>query len=73
MKEDGGPAFPSNKEMSDGSYDYYSGLSIRDWFAGMALSFLADPNVSLGTVKACVDSAQVAYWVADAMLDERSK
>ena len=59
---DGGPAFPHQKE--DGSP--YWGMSLRDWFAGQALSasgLTADPKLT----------AEWAYLYADAMLEVRKK
>lgn len=57
--KDGGPAFPITIETRYGP-ETYSGMSLRDWFAGMALIHLAS-------------SAQKAYEIADAMLKERDK
>ena len=56
---DGGPAFPPMHDPKT----HESGMSLRDWFAGMALSNAytshdADPD----------RVAQWAYQVADAML-----
>ena len=68
MKIDGGPAFPTQIDAAlDGSD---SGMSLRDWFAGMALAgFCANPEVH-GTAK---DLALPAYVQADAMIKEREK
>lgn len=65
---EGGPAFPT-----DGEYrGYVSGMSLRDWFAGQALSgYLAahaDPEVYLPSA---VKAATWAYQYADAMLAAR--
>jgi len=67
-KEDGGPAFPvplRDGEIfrGEGSPD---GLTIRDWFAGMALQGLAADNPS-----ACETIAGDCYDFADAMLVAR--
>jgi hypothetical protein len=66
MINDGGPAYPGKRleyEQSGGSHNYveiqYPGMSLRDWFAGMALSVTS--------------SATGAYQLADAMLAERAK
>jgi hypothetical protein len=71
-RQDGGPAFPR--------YDYdarrtQNGMSLRDWFAGQALSgFLA--NSRLGVLSEENPEGQIAmsaYALADAMIKERSK
>lgn len=75
MTDDGGPAFPkpcdecSHQGCCGGAPPCsagQSGMSLRDWFAGMALS---------GNPQATEDDgyAAWAYKVADAMLAERQK
>ncbi len=71
---DGGPAFPVQREQGDGSFVFYPGISIRDYFAGQALAGL------LGWSPAeCDDqyqsetAARIAYRMADAMMAERKK
>ena len=65
MKDDGGPAFPI--------HDHYGkadsiGMSLRDYFAAMALQgSLADGGGSYE------QEAKWAYAYADAMLAERAK
>ena len=70
-KPDGGPAFPE--------YDTFNGrlsagMSLRDWFAGQALSAwviaTVDPEASDWD---CTWLARLAYRTADAMLAERDK
>ena len=71
-KNDGGPAFPHpalGNEAFQPSYDM-SGMSLRDWFAGQALSSIymrfvpdAEPEAD--------DVATQAYIIADAMLEAR--
>lgn len=64
--DNSGPAFPVTLE--DGSC--YIGLSMRDWFAGQALSgLLAESNHSLGLPVSSVVSA--AYLYADEMIAQR--
>ena len=80
-KNDGGPAFPSTRSewlteanafrgqyrTSDGPY---KGMTLRDWFAGMAL------NAFLQTIEGNDDPhgiAPAAYSWADDMLAEREK
>lgn len=73
--KDGGPAFPRTREGS--------GMSLRDWFAGIALQGMAGNPAFLvaareeakeepvtDTVRIC---AQGAYEFADAMIAERKK
>jgi hypothetical protein len=70
-QEDGGPAFPSFQR------DYH-GMSIRDWFAGQALTgLMANPTPLIDTAGATVlrtpdVMASCSYKVADAMLAARS-
>ena len=85
---DGGPAFPLQGE----SFSYFSpgredsfGMSLRDWFAGMAMHGLTDTlktdsgaaglieaadNAGLGAKEAI---AKGCYNLADVMLKEREK
>ncbi len=76
-KEEGGRAFP-------GPYQGYHGMSLRDWFAGQALSGIlagltANPSVpptglhfdkALGRVD-FKSAARDAYMIADQMIVER--
>ena len=63
-RDDGGPAFPMS---GDPECDFDRGMSLRDWFAGMAMQgILSDPN----TQNIDVVSA-VAYQMADNMLHAR--
>ena len=75
MKElnDGGPAFPrtmSEYEKVTG----HDGMSLRDWFAGQALTSLeqffyrSEHALSEGDAP---QIAKMAYAIADAMLAER--
>lgn len=75
MKKDGGPAFPCRFEGGSRQgvrVDPYqsSGMTLRDWFAGKALSgFLSHPR-DAGDIQENVD---YSYQYADAMLKEREK
>ena len=63
----GYPAFPvvAHHEV------YAKGMSLRDWFAGMAMQGInANPDWNENSWK---DRAQNAYKAADALLTERSK
>jgi len=73
---DGGPAFsswpykPWKHEPSINEMNYYSGMTLRDWFAGQALSgLLACPKTS-GTYDGFVTDA---YKYADSMISQRNK
>ena len=64
MNADGGPAFP----MAEGDW---SGMSLRDWFAGQALAgLMAGYQSGPMGIDAC---AQVAIDTADAMLRARER
>jgi len=66
-KDDGGPAFPCGNTPSEAD-----GMSLRDWFAGMALSGI----LARGGTKdedGAETNAMDAYASADAMLEEREK
>lgn len=64
-KPTGGPAFPVETCGRD------SGMTLRDWFAGQALSgLLADDSYGTTTWAAF---AEAAYAVADAMIEKRNK
>lgn len=71
---DGEPAFPFEYEGDGGQTIPHKGMSLRDWFAGQALSSI--PNRSwdhLGKDENIVAAwATLAYAVADAMLLARS-
>lgn len=71
-KNDGGAAFP----MSSGPTNYAEhGMSLRDWFAGQAMSGL------IGRLEGKTDRLEeigrvvsvAAYVIADAMLADRDK
>ena len=67
-KDNGGSAFPSQSDDRDNE-----GMSLRDWFAGQALS-----NMSIGSRDVDISwfvqiGAKHAYAIADAMIAEREK
>ena len=71
-KKDGGPAFPLTPEMmSIGQCsDDVQGMSLRDWFAGQALSGItSDPEWQPAQYGKAV--AKFCYELADAMLEEK--
>lgn len=66
IRETGGPAFPKSADiMDDGS----EGMTMRDWFAGQALSSL----ITLHGEGYSTFVAIEAYRQADAMIAERGK
>ena len=65
-KPDGGPAFPKHWRLHDDP-----GMSLRDHFAGVALSgMVSHPDMCPSTV---FGVAQEAYRYADAMIAERGR
>lgn len=71
-KSDGGPAYPRTEEYYDGSdipaKIYYSGMTIRDYFAGQYLTTFQIHESHQNTAR---DVAIKCYTVADAMIKER--
>ena len=66
----GEPAFPSTWKDEIGCY--HEGMSLRDWFAGVALQGLA-PRYNAAYGPYAKDIAVAAYILADAMLEQGSK
>ena len=83
MKNDGGPAFPTITEGSECGIKYLNyipGMTLRDWFAGQALSGLivycekfegASQFQELMCAQPWDKLATVSYKYADAMLAAR--
>ena len=68
MKLTGGPAFPTLAD--NGHAMNQDGMTLRDWFAGMAMQSL----ILAAKTSQDVDLlSKGAYQLADAMLKERSK
>ena len=71
--DDGGPAFPHHVykfENSMSKHGIFDGMSLRDYFAGVALS----SQENWGTLKNnCEDAAYDCYSMADAMLKARKE
>ena len=70
MTDTGGPAFPTKnyaaiQPLAEG---YSEGMTLRDWFAGLAMQGLCAGNSTNPQ-----QIAQAAYIVANAMLKERNK
>lgn len=77
-KTDGGPEFSAlGHAMSNyGGCIDWSGMTLRDWFAGQALAgslAVGDPAWTVRTPHSPENFAAWAYRVADAMLAERAK
>lgn len=70
--KNGGPAFPGGSNVGR-SYDLESdGMTLRDWFAGQALTAIAmDHGDACDGYREAI--SRRAYLVADAMLAERDK
>ena len=70
MTDTGGPAFPTKnyaaiQPLAEG---YSEGMSLRDWFAGLAMQALITRTPMSGG-----ERARDAYIIANAMLKERNK
>lgn len=72
-KDDGGAAFPELTYIGDEICSVKPGLSVRDYFAGQALSGMPSCFQDMKNVNTVADRARVAYAHADAMLAERAK
>ena len=68
----GGPAFPT-QELPQWSWPGSTGMSLRDWFAGQALSGLLSGFYRTSTNANLAEVPAEAYAIADAMLAERAK
>jgi hypothetical protein len=71
MKDTGGPAFPSMRDMRHNpDFDHEEGMTLRDYFAAKAMQGLLACPVGEGKNE---EYAKWSYEFADAMLAERSK
>jgi hypothetical protein len=71
---DGGPAFPTEQGHNpDGTWNqtYESGMTLRDWFAGMALQHIPELLHANLVNKSAENIAEWSYQIADAMLAAR--
>ena len=77
LPHDGGPISASIDTTHKGSLIAHGGLTIRDWFAGMALQAIVSKNpcetVDVREVEHDQMTARGAYGYADAMIAARSK
>lgn len=71
----GGPAFPASSWTKDGDFiGDNQGMTLRDYFAAKALQGMIAGDIgSMTEPEDATTVAQAAYFVADAMLKERSK
>jgi hypothetical protein len=67
--DDGGTAFPSSQYGFVAPDGHTTGMSLRDWFAGMALQGLT----STARWTTSHDLSLTAYAIADAMIEARKK
>lgn len=69
-QKNGGPAFPRAPlgEDCNKPWGHQDGMSLSDWFAGQALAGIMTAPDDL---KSASDAAQIAYRIADAMLEAR--
>jgi len=72
--KDGGSAFPiATSEWRDVVHGGMEGMSLRDWFAGQALSGWLASFGANQRVKKVDELVLFVYEVADAMIAERDK
>ena len=75
QSQHGGAAFPATVPLEDNETAVWTGMSLRDWFAGQALAgMLAESGapVSWQAEVRLRTAAAIAYQMADAMLAERA-
>lgn len=77
QRKDGGAAFPFNERNDDGTHCHsHSGMSLRDVFAGQALTGIVCGYVGNSELTLPVSTetlAAEAYQYAEAMLEAREK
>ncbi len=66
MTDTSPPAFPH-------PVDYFPGMTLRDWFAGQAISAIGQDLSNMEQPECIASYAKAAYDIADAMLAERAK
>lgn len=69
---DGGPAFPTDHYRQDGESICWSGMTLREWYAGQALAGLLGARKDIGWGLPH-DIAKRAFEFADAMITEGEK
>lgn len=77
MKDDGGSAFPIPNSDLIRSYAPTPGMSLRDWYAGMAINSIILGNTEFcklgGKAPSMGSIAGDCYAVADALIAEMNK
>lgn len=71
-KKTGGQAFPGIHPSKDCKY-IEEGMTLRDYFAGMAMQGCMASRVNTDNYMLSDDMAELAYEVADAMIAERER
>lgn len=72
-RDDGGPAFPPTRVYVDPSGRVLDGMTLRDYFAGLAMQSVVSV-LHQGIRPADIGlMAHDCYGIADAMLEERAK
>jgi|GEM_PF-1430568 len=69
LKEEGGPAFPVSAELGDGSAYISPGMTLRDYFAALAMQGFVATNIR--PIDPPETLARHAYVLADAMIEAR--
>ena len=74
MKDDGGPAFPTENERQTGENSYhYAGMTLRDWFAGQAVAGILARGLPVEIEgRSHIPIPEAAYIIADAMIAARA-
>jgi hypothetical protein len=69
MIDDGGPAYPTTKDCWGGTGICPEGMSLRDWYAGLAMAqeMIMEPSEPAERI------AEWAFERADAMIAHRRK
>lgn len=72
---DGGPAYPSMRDMRHNpDFDHEPGMSLRDYFAAMAMQGILSGNPPITRERDCeMHVAIAAYAMADAMLKAKGQ
>lgn len=76
-KPTGGPAFPGSEEVTyeNGTrvLEHHSGMSLRDYFAGVALAGMMNAPMGKYLHRDTATMVLDAYKVADQMIEQRVK
>ena len=70
-KDNSGPTFPSSQHTM--AHSYNSGMSLRDWFAGMALQGIISSVKAVEVLDTPEKLSLACYHQADAMLAQKEK